>query len=276
MIGTSCERALWYGFRWSSRSQHSGRLLRLFERGQMEEDRFIAALRAIGATVLPVNPDTGRQWEFRDETGHFGGSVDAVAIGLPEAPKSWALCEFKTHGDKSFRDLVAKGVQESKPLHWAQMQTYGHLSGLDRALYLAVNKNTDDLYAEWLRIDLAEGARLVAKAQRIINAPTPPTRIAHSETWHECRFCDHHAVCWSGALPERHCRSCMHSTPVAGGQWHCAKYNRLLTLTEQKTGCEDHRYLPPLVAAEQTDGAEDGSWIQYKFSNGNTWRDEGK
>jgi hypothetical protein len=41
----------------------------------------------------------------RDEAGHFGGSMDAVALGIPEAPKTWHLCEFKTHNAKSFADL---------------------------------------------------------------------------------------------------------------------------------------------------------------------------
>jgi hypothetical protein len=275
VIGNSCERALWYTHRWATRANHSGRLLRLFERGQSEENRFTQALRAIGVKVMTVDPDTGRQWECRDDSGHFGGSADAVIFGAPEAPQTWAICEMKTHAAKSFADLVKKGVRESKPLHYAQMTVYGHLLGLDRALYLAVNKNDDDLYAEWVHIDVAEGTRLVAKAARVVNSPTPLSRIAHTETWHECRFCDHRGACWNGALPERHCRSCMHSTPAADGAWHCAKHDKLLTLAEQKAGCTDHRYLPPLVAGEQTDAAEDGSWIEYTRADGTSWRDQG-
>ena len=67
-------------------------------------------LRATGATVLEVDPETGRQWRVEAHGGHFGGSLDAVAIGLREAPKTWHVVEFKTHSAKSFRDLVAKGV----------------------------------------------------------------------------------------------------------------------------------------------------------------------
>ena len=40
LIGRSCERALWYGFRWSKRAAHEPRILRLFARGQREEDVF--------------------------------------------------------------------------------------------------------------------------------------------------------------------------------------------------------------------------------------------
>jgi hypothetical protein len=29
LIGTECERAIWYSFRWATRARHTGRLLRL-------------------------------------------------------------------------------------------------------------------------------------------------------------------------------------------------------------------------------------------------------
>ena len=150
-IGKSCERALWYDFRWVTRSRFPGRILRLFETGELEEARLVRNLRATGATVLDVDPESGRQWRVDAHGGHFGGSLDAVAIGLKEAPKTWHVAEFKTHSAKSFRDLVAKGVALSKPQHWAQMQIYMHLTGITRALYVAVCKDTDDLHIERVR-----------------------------------------------------------------------------------------------------------------------------
>ena len=123
-------------------------------------------LRRIGATVLEVDPETGRQWRVEAHGGHFGGSLDGVALGLLEAPKTWHVLEFKTHSLKSFRELVAKGVAEAKPQHWAQMQIYMHLTGLTRAMYLAVCKDTDDLHVERVRADADAAERLLAKAAR--------------------------------------------------------------------------------------------------------------
>ena len=54
LIGKDCERALWFDFRWVTRAQHPGRLLRLFETGQLEEARLVQNLRRTGATVLEV------------------------------------------------------------------------------------------------------------------------------------------------------------------------------------------------------------------------------
>ncbi len=188
LIGKSCERALWYDFRWVTRARFPGRILRLFETGQLEEARLVRNLRATGATVLEVDPESGRQWRVEAHGGHFGGSLDAVAIGLREAPKTWHVVEFKTHSAKSFRDLGAKGVAVSKPQHWAQMQIYMYLTGLDRALYVAVCKDTDALHVERVHADRAAAERLLDRARRVIEAKRPPSRISEDPTWWECRF----------------------------------------------------------------------------------------
>ncbi len=177
-IGKPCERALWYDFRWVTRRGFPGRILRLFETGQLEEARLVRNLRRTGATLLEVDPETGRQWRVEGHGGHFGGSLDGVALGLIEAPKTWHVVEFKTHSAKSFRELVAKGVAEAKPQHQAQMQIYMHLTGLTRAIYVAVCKDTDDLHIERVRADGEAAARLLAKAGRVIHAARPPTRIS--------------------------------------------------------------------------------------------------
>ncbi len=271
IIGTECERALWYDFRWATRATHSGRLLRLFQTGHLAEERFVADLRRIGVTVLEVDPENGKQWSVRDDTGHFGGSMDGVLQGLLEAPKAWHVAEFKTHSTKSFEALKTKGVEKSKPMHWAQMQVYMHMTGIDRALYLAVNKNDDELYQERIHADAAAAMRLIAKAQRIIAAERPPGRISEDPAWWQCRFCNHHAVCHEGGTPVRHCRSCISSTPVDGGRWHCGKHIYGISGDEQRVGCVAHLYIPDLVHGEQVDAGED--WIAYRMPDGSEWRD---
>lgn len=271
LIGNSCARSIWYSWRWGTRAKRAGRLLRLFETGHMAEARFIANLRRIGVDVAEVNPATGKQWSVADDTGHFGGSMDGQGLGIPEAPKTPHVLEFKTHSAKSFKDLATKGVAASKPAHHAQMQVYMHLSGLTRALYLAVNKDTDELYSERVNHDPAEALRLIAKAQRIIKSVNPPERISVDPAWFECKFCDHAAICHGDALPERHCRSCIHSTPISGGEWSCARHDVNLSLEDQHTGCPAHLYIPALVHGEQVDAGED--WVSYAMPDGTEWRD---
>ena len=270
-IGAECERAIWYSWRWTTRARHTGRLLRLFQTGHLAEARFVSDLRRIGVTVMDVDPENGRQWNFRDASGHFGGSADGVGIGFLEAPKAWHICEFKTHSAKSFAAVAKDGVGKSKPMHAAQMQVYMHLAGIERAFYLAVNKDTDELYQERLHYDADAALRLLAKADRIRTNPNPPPRISQDPAWYLCRFCDHATACHGDAMPERHCRSCLHSSPVADGAWHCQRHNQPLDRRTQEAGCAAHLFIPALVHGEQIDAGED--WVDYRMPNGDEWRD---
>ncbi len=268
LIGKPCERALWYDFRWVTAAQHSGRILRLFQTGHLEEERLVRDLRASGATVLEVDPETGRQFKVEALSGHFGGSLDGLAVGLRESPRTWHVLEFKTHSAKSYAQLVAKGVTASKPQHAAQMQIYMHLMGLTRAFYLAVCKDTDALYAERIEADPAEAERLLAKASRIIDAARPLSRISEDPAWFECRMCSHRAVCHEGAMAAVNCRTCLHSTPVEGG-WHCARHDRMRDYGQQLNGCRDHLFIPDLVDGEVIDATE--NFVVYRMKDGTDW-----
>ncbi len=268
LIGKSCERALWYDFRWITPARFPGRILRLFETGQLEETRLVRNLRRTGATVLEVDPETGRQWRVAAPGGHFGGSLDAVAIGLLEAPRTWHVVEFKTHSAKSFRELESKGVADAKPQHWAQMQIYMHLTGITRAMYVAVCKDTDEIHIERVHADRDAAERLLAKAGRVIAAARPPARLSDDPTWWECRFCDHHAVCHDGAPAEVTCRSCLHATPVDGG-WHCARFDHALDQATQRHACPRHLFIPDLVPGEVADAGDDH--VVYRMADGSQW-----
>ena len=275
VIGRECDREVWSIFRWVTEANHSGRLLRLFDTGNHAEPRMVADIRATGATCMDVDPDTGRQYRVEAHGGHFGGSMDGVALGLREAPKTWHVAEFKTHGEKSFLKLKKEGVEKSKPEHFTQMQVYMHLTGMTRAFYLAVNKNTDELYSERIRYDQEFAERVMKRAGKIINSVTPPVRQSEDPSFWKCKFCAHWDNCHGGELPARNCRTCMHSTPTEDGGWVCEKFDNVgLDLQAQKEGCISHRFIPPLVAGEQID--MDGEHVVYEMRNGTEWMDTGK
>lgn len=274
IIGKLCERALWYDFRWISPIRHPGRVLRLFESGLREESRLARNLRRIGATVHEVDPETGRQFRVSAVGGHFGGSLDGVACGLIDDPTRWQALEYKTHSARSFAELLAQGVQRAKPLHFAQMQVYMALMGLEAALYLAVCKNDDALYAERIRAVPAIGEGLLAKAERIILAATAPPRVSDDPEHWACRYCEHAGVCHGKAAARVHCRSCLHASPREGG-WHCARHDSALGPAEQREGCAQHLYIASLVPGEQVDASASVpvQWVRYRFADGSTWRD---
>jgi hypothetical protein len=123
VIGQECSRRIWYSFRWAGSESFDGRMLRLFDTGHREEPRLVADLRAIGCEVWDVDDATGQQWEYTAVGGHVVTKLDAVAMGVPEAPKTPHVCEFKTHGAKSFAQVSRKGLKAGKPEHYAQLIT---------------------------------------------------------------------------------------------------------------------------------------------------------
>jgi len=250
LIGHSCERYLWLTFRWALTKRWPGRMLRLFETGQLEEARIVRNLRSIGAQVHETAPD-GKQWRVSALGDHFAGSMDSAILGLPEAPKTWHVGEFKTHNEKSFKDLAAKGVESSKPQHYAQMQTYMGLTGMDRALYFAVCKNTDEIYTERVEFDPVAFAKIMDRAERVIKAAEPPLRCSNDPSWYICKMCDFHALCHGEEAPDINCRTCAHSTPVTdsdGGKWTCAQYGEIGLLAQRESHkCSTHRYIPILL-----------------------------
>lgn len=273
VIGRECERALWYAFRWVRPEQHDGRVLRLFQRGQREEAIFVADLRAIGCTVHDVDPVTGEQFRFADLSGHLGGSMDGAVLGVPEAPQTWHCAEFKTHNAKSFNYLESKGVAVAKPEHQAQMQLYMAWSGMTRALYLAVCKDTDALYSERLHADPAQAQALIAKARRIITAAEPPARISERPDWYQCQWCSYRTLCHEGALPAVNCRTCAHATPELegeGGRWSCARFACDLHLEVQRRGneCLQHVFIPALVPWPAVDADPEAGSITYQMPLG--------
>ena len=277
VIGKECERALWYGFRWAyGGEQFDGRMIRLFERGQREEAVFVQELRAIGCEVYDIDPATGEQFRFKSCGGHVAGGLDGVVKGVPEAPRAYHVLECKTLNSKSFATLQRDGVQKAKPEHYAQMTLYMRWSQLDRALYLAVNKDTDELYAERVHLDATFADALEAKAERVVFAQEPPARLSEDAAFFKCKFCPAAAVCHGVALPAVSCRTCLHATPEreGDGRWTCAKWGADIPLDAQRRGCGEHLYIPALLKrwGEATDASEAEGWVEYTAADGFVFR----
>lgn len=274
-LAEECDRKLWYDFRWASPHENiQGRTLRIFETGNLEEERWIENLRMIGCEVVDKD-DRGNQVRVEACGGHVGGYLDAEILGLPEAPKTWHVGEIKSHNAKSFAALLKDGVRIAKPLHYGQIQTYMHQRGRDRGIYLAVCKDTDELYAERLDVDTPYVVRLLARAQSIIDAQEPPAKL-HEDPAHKmafaCGWCKHAPVCHDSAWPRANCRTCLHSSAEPGG-WTCARWSKPLSLAEQAEGCPAHLYIPALVPGELQDVDEDAETIRYVLKDGKEWID---
>ena len=288
LIGNECERKLWYIFRWAKRVYHRGRMLKLFARGHNEEHTFIRELKNIGIEVIELDPKTNEQWKVSAVRGHFKGSFDGKALGVIEAPKTWHLTEFKTHNEESYEMIAGKIINKlqhydnnirkggqlikiSKPEHYAQQQVYMYLDGnLTRSLYLAVNKDTDEVYSERVKLDTAFAKKMLIKAERIIDASVPPIK-QFKDTYYKCgaKWCEFRNICHFDAMPDRNCRTCLYSTPADDAEWTCGKYNKVIPEDDQRKHHKCHRFIPALVPQKQID--VDGENIIYE-----DWTDNGK
>lgn len=242
LIGAECARAIWYGFHWTIKPKFQGRLLRLFNRGHLEEARFIALLLMIGCEVYQQDAN-GKQFRISDAGGHLGGSGDGVVIGLPELPQGQpAVIECKTHSDKSFKALQVNGVKEAKFQHYVQMNLYMYKMGIPVALYMAVNKNDDDLYLEIVYLDIKVAEAYLNRGIELVFMPTPPKKLNSSPGFYKCKWCDQRPVCHLKAAPAINCRTCKYSAAAPDGTWTCGNTQDRLTATVipkevQLTGC---------------------------------------
>lgn len=244
-LGHHCERWIWLSFRWAVLSEFPGRVLRLFRRGQLEEEQIIGDLRRIG---IKIGGDQTRV----DFGCHVSGSVDGIIeSGVPQAPNKRHVAEFKTHSKKSFDDVVKNGVEKSKPMHYAQMQLYMFGLNIDRALYVAVCKDDDTYYTERVKLDKEFAEKLVAKGHVLALEDRLPPPVSTDPSWYQCKFCDAHEFCHDTKLTkEVNCRTCAHSTAKQDSTFYCERWGDTIPYHAQLDGCPSHVLHPDLVPWE--------------------------
>jgi len=232
--GGKCFRKLQYNFRNAYVKETSARMNRLFDFGGLAEDLIIRDLKAAGIKVYD------QQMEIVGFAGHVMGHIDGKCIGVIEAPKTEHLIEFKTHNDKSFKELQKNGVEQSKPGHYCQMQRYMHGLGLTRALYVGYNKNDSELYFERVKYEKEFALDLVRREQEILFEEYLQPRIGNGRpNWYECTYCDAKDVCFDLKPVNKICRTCNHVDIADKGRWLCGLNNdKELSWEDQQKACE--------------------------------------
>jgi len=248
LIGDNCSRKLWYIFRWVQKQNFNGRMQRLFNRGHRMESVFIDLLRLIGFNVLDFSSQSGEQFRIIGVNGHYGGGLDGIG-DFPSRYVEWLaklgkvgkiLLEFKTHKDSQYKRILKEGMQKSHPKHFAQCSSYGYAYGFDYVLYCPVNKDTDDVDFQLVRLNHDLGRSLVAKADSIIYSQEPPARIAQTPAYFECKFCNFLELCHYGTGELAHnCRSCINAVPVNNGEWRCNKFDNIIPASFIPNGCNE-------------------------------------
>lgn len=247
-IGTPCQRYLWLKFhKYVEPEKFSARMIRLFHRGQREEPWLEHYLNQIGFEIVETCTSQKR-WVVRFASG--------AADGIAEKDGKRYVLEYKTHGDSSFKTLKHGQLESTHEKHYAQIQINGDEFDCGFGLYLAVNKNTDELFCDIIPIDKAKADALREKAEYVTMSDKPPERIASKPTAFACKFCHAKDVCWGFAMARVNCRNCTSATKHPEfGSFGCDKIQKEGT-AEQRTAnsqlpesgsCESHSHNPFFV-----------------------------
>lgn len=205
VIGHVCERHVQFHLL-AARGQitrpiPAPRILRIFDRGNLYEDRARTWLKQAGFLFGTTKQGKG----FTDFDGRFKGHVDGVITGWKQqgviCPVALpALWEHKCLGSKSWKKLEKEKLQNYSSTYYVQTQIYMHYLKLSRCLFMATNADTMEIYHEVIEYNQNEALLAVAKVGRVLSATdhgdTVP-RHTQDKAHYICRFCDFSEACWS-------------------------------------------------------------------------------
>lgn len=278
-LGHECDRQGWLGFHWANQRVLTAAGIKAIEDGHRGEDLMAERLSLVQGVTIYRFDENGKQFGFRDLGGHLAGNCDGVIVGLLQAPVTPHVWEHKVCNEKKFIELhKAKQTVGEKgalkkwdAIYYAQAQLYMHYLDLTRH-YLTVTTpgNRAEMSCR-TDYDFEFAARTISRAKRMIFDRRPLSRVSENPGWYLCQWCQHRGNCHDNTLPAVNCRTCIHSTPMEDGQWHCARFGKTLTLDEQRSGCGAHLFHPDLVPGKQIDSGPD--WVSYQLKDGTIYRD---
>ena len=192
-IGEACDRKLVLEYQGNA-GEVDAQLLRVFAAGHVFEELMARWLRLAGFDLRDVDPNTGQQYSFETAGGRVRGHCDGVIFAGPDIGVAYpVLWEGKALNEVSWLDLTRRGVMQSKPIYYAQVQTYMSHLQIERCLFTALNKNTAALYHELVALDPVYAQQLSERAVRLVDLAEEnelPPRIDDLRECRDCRVAD--------------------------------------------------------------------------------------
>lgn len=186
-IGERCARKLWYGFRGYTPDPANGRMQMIFDLGHRVEEAVLHWLKTAGYRI------ECEQQEFSAHAGLFRGHCDGIIYGVSSHPH---ILEIKSANDRRFKAFQQQGIRAISTTYYCQAQCYMGYSGLERTLFVIMNKNTCELYVERVRFSQDDFRALHERAYEIITSNTPPPRLSGAHFKDEsCEWCKFHFFC---------------------------------------------------------------------------------
>ena len=233
-IGAECLRQTFFTWRFAKRQVFAARLLRLFNRGNQEEPRFIDLLRGAGFKTIDVDLANNRQFEIVWFEGHVKGHCDGFSFINGE----WHLLEMKTANNKNWLKFQrSKDLEVANYQYYAQMQAYMDGFKVSKGLFMVVNKDNDNIYLEFIKPNKETVASIKENCVSLCMASRIPERCSQNGSYYKCGFCWYKDICFNNEIIKPTCRMCQHVELEKEGKWKCKKIKTFLHIEQQHKGC---------------------------------------
>ena len=204
-LGEECSRKIQYRFMGTEVDREKGfsaKTLRIFQFGHSIEDQMADWIRA-GGFDLKTEDKNAEQFGFSIANGKIRGHIDGVICGGPSGidikyPMLW---ECKSANDRKFKEFVKNGMAKTNAVYAAQIAVYQAYMELTEnpALFTVLNKNTSEIYYEFVKFDKYLAQNISDRAADIlasVSAGEMLPRIAHNSDYFSCKWCEFHKTCW--------------------------------------------------------------------------------
>lgn len=202
MLGWPCDRQLAYYYHQTPQDpgrEIDGRIARLFSMGHHLEPLIVTWLQDAGYEVH-VGHDDGSQYGWSIDEGRIKGHIDGAATAGPVG-RFPCLLEFKGLKAAKWKKVVADGLRAARWEYFVQVQIYMQQMELTQfpCMWIAVNKDTQELYIEFIKFEPEVAAEHIGRGMRIVRTTRPEQadRVARDQSDYRCKFCDWRERCWS-------------------------------------------------------------------------------
>ena len=211
-LGRECERRIQYDLTHPGmKEMPEMRMVRIWALGDAIETYLKTLLIEAGFDLCTIRVDENgdpildeesqeQQYSFSMGDGRVRGHIDGILRSGPNIMIYPALFEAKSAKHSSFNKFVKNGLAVENPSYYAQVQFYQKcMKLLNPALWIMMNKDNSEIYAELVPHHPAFADSLVAKAERILEATDTGTLLPRGfndkTNWH-CKYCDFQKECW--------------------------------------------------------------------------------
>jgi len=190
--GHPCSRWLWYKHNGFIGKPPDGRVLRLFQLGNILEDQIVIDLNDAGFNIFDIQHEV----KFTQDNLTLLGHIDGKINGLIESSETH-LWECKTMASKGFKTLLKGGYEAYNEQYKWQLQFYMFGLGLKRAFVTVYNKDNSELYQERIHLDKKATVEKLQMIFDVIGSEhCPNQKLCNREDFYLAKWCDYRNVCW--------------------------------------------------------------------------------